>query len=234
VSRRRRAFTLIEMIVAIVLGMLVLGLLVRQFVIFRRESENPLASMGMEQSTVTLLRTLTRELTETNLQSIRSLPHDSGVVMVSARDDKDNLCFTPQGTVAWKKYVFYQVNDAHSTEVLPAQIQVGSTQVAPVVGELDYDESTTGISVEPTGPPSLSPSAASGRHRVVAHNLLMDKTSGLSGCSVYYLDSSNAPHAFTDKDRGEPVCVNITLMDASGRTGQATVRKLFLQVKPKN
>lgn len=229
---RKLGFTLMEMIVSMALGILVLGVLVTLFFHFRGESEEPLASMDMEQSTLYLMSYLQRELSETNLQSIRSLPNESGVALESARDDKDALSFSAFGTVLWKKFVYFQVKPITPPVALPAKVTVGSAQVTPGQGEMDYDDDTSGVGVEP-GKPGAAPSSSS-HHRVLAHNFFIDTTSHQMGCNVYFPDDAGNPHAFTDTERGEPVCVAITLLDVSSRTGQPTVRKLFMQVKPKN
>jgi hypothetical protein len=211
-----------------------LGVIIRFFFQFSRESESPIASASMEQSTLQVTRWLQRSLSETNLQSIRSLPNDGGVAMESPRDLNDNLCFTGFGTVLWKKFIFFQVKKGSSTVALPPKVLVGSSQITPAVGELEYDEDTSGVAAEPGGPAALTPSGVSARHRVLSNNFLIDTTGNLMGCSVYYPDASGNPQAFTATQRGEPVCVALTLMDLSGRTGKPTVRKLLMQVKPEN
>lgn len=235
---RKRAFTLTELIVVATLGVLVLGVTLRLYFNFRREAERPQASMSMEETTITVVRWLQHDLAETNLQSILSLPNEAGVVMESPRDLNDVLQFNPTtGLVAWQKFLYYEVKENLNPSVpLPSSVMKGSVRVTPGLGRLTCNEAPAGppLPIEPGQPPS-SPAFDSRRSRVLAHNLLIDKGAPALGLAVYFMDPiSNTPRQFTARDRGEPVCVALYMLDISGRTGQATTRTLHLQVKPKN
>ena len=242
-NRKHPGFTLLELIVSMALGLLILGLLISLFIQFRRESEQPLASMDMEQSTIYMMRWLQRELTETNLQSIRTLPNDTGMALESARDavtpNEDRLSFTQIGTVQWKKFVYFQVKPiAAPLTPPPPHVKVGSAILNnPKLGELTCDEDTAGVGIESSKPPLPPPAGLPGRHRVLARNFLVDTTApGSSGFKIYWTDDAGNPQGFGDlpTQRREPVCLALTLMEVSSRTGQPTVRKIFMQVKPKN
>lgn len=225
-SLRRRGFTLMEITIGLFLFSLILLVVYQLFVYFRREMERPQASMSMEQSTLQAMRWLQRDLADTNLQSIRSVPNASnpgaypGLVMESPRDDADHLIMTTFGTVQWKKFIYYQLRPA------PGK---------PGVGLLTYDEDASGVGVEPGAPPTVS-IGASGHHRVLAGNVVLGGPGDHTGLHVFWNDSSGTAHDFDDAPtaRGEPVNVSLTLTDLSAATGKATTRKLLLQVKPQN
>ena len=228
--------TLAELVVASAMGIMVLGVIVMALIQFRRQAESPAAIMSMEQSTFYFMRLLQRDLSETNLQSVRSLPGGTGVVMASPRDLADSLQLNALGLVDWKKFIYYRVAEVTSKVPLPTTVKLGNASVRPGTGELSYDEdySDSRIGAEPRGPGS-SPVLKPGKHRVLAHNMLIDKSNENAGLSVYYVDRlSNAERPFTDTQQGEPVCVAINLMDVSSSTGKPTIRRLLMQVKPKN
>ena len=234
-TQTRTALTLIELIVSIFLGMLIFGLLLRAFFHFRNQSETPLSSMSMEQTTISLMRHLQRDISETNLQSIRTLPNKSGAVMISGRDSSDNLSLTPLGVLQWRKWIYFRVQTITSSVPLPASIQVDGAAVTPTMGELNYDEDNSGITAEAGNPPGLTPPApVAGRHRPLCRNFLVNNAANDMGCHIYFPDSAGNPQDFTDTQRGEPVCVAMKLLEISPRTGKPTVRKIFMQIKPKN
>ena len=235
-SRKSPAFTIFETIIACALAILAFGLMISAFISFRRQSETPLASMNMDQSTIQILRWFQREISETNLQSIRSLDKENGVILESARDTSDNLTFNPFGGLAWKKFVYFQVKNLStpSSVPMPPTVKVGGTTInGPQLGELNYDEDPAGVGVEASQPTSLTPASNPGRHRLLGRNFLIENPNKM-GCFVYYNDNAGNPQLFTDTQRGEPVCVALTLMEVSGSTGKPTIRKIFLQIKPKN
>lgn len=221
---KQSAFTLAELIVASFIGLLALGVLVQAFIMFNRQSETPLASMSMEQSTLYVMRMLQRDIGETNLQSIRSLPNAGGFVLESPRDNRDFLKFSDFGAVQWQKFVSYRVQPAKSQSNAPRGI---------TLSELVYDETTAGVRTCPSFAPDVPFGTPSpGRQRAVAHNVA---AGGGKGCDVYFPDpTSGQPTPFDGTRRGEPVCVHLSLLDISSRTGKATTRELFMMVKPRN
>ncbi|MHB2016008.1 MAG: hypothetical protein ACYCW6_03570 [Candidatus Xenobia bacterium] len=171
---------------------------------FRRSAERPRAMMAMEEGTFGVLSRLTRDLGETNLQSIRTA--SGTLVMESPRDDQDHLCMSPFGTVQWKKYAYYQLQPD---------------------GHLTCDDSANGVTVEPAGPPSMT-TAKSRHYRVLANHVSEFKVfwTDAHGNPQDFGDAATA--------RGEPVVVQLTLTDVSQSTGKATVRHVGVQVKPQN
>lgn len=225
-SRRpRRGYTLIEMAVGLFLITVVLLTIYQLFVYFRREAEHPLAATGIEQTSLQIVRWLQRDLSETNLQTIRSAPNSTrheypALVMESPRDDQDRLTMTGFGVVQWKKYLYYQLSP------IPGRTDVG---------QLTYDEDSGGIGVEPGGPPGLTVAAGS-HHRVLANNVVIGHPGEHVGFYPYWKDSGGTPRDFEDAatSRAEPVVVELTLQDASTATGKKTVKRFQVQAKPQN
>jgi hypothetical protein len=215
-----------EITIGLFIGLLVLGVLYQLFVYFRKEVERPQAAMTVEQSTLTLLRWLQRDIADTNLQSIRSLPNASNptalpaLIMESPRDDVDHLVMSSFGTVTWKKFVYYQLQ--------PVPGKSG-------VGQLVYDERTDGVEIEP-GKPALLTTGSTSHHRVLATDLVVGTPGDHTGFRACWLDGSGGAHDFDDAatTRAEPVVVFMTLSDTSGSTGKKTTRQLELRVKPQN
>jgi hypothetical protein len=231
---------MVEVMIASFIAALVMYSVYLMFNSFRSGGANAHAQMNMEESTFAALSRLQRDLTETNLQSIRSnatnLPC---LAFESARDDGDKLTMTAFGIVKWTKFVFYQM------EAMPG--------TNPPRGQLTYDDTITGVVAEPSAPPSF-PLAAGLHHRVLGQNfvlgppgshtvtLKMNAVRGpmsedvVAGFYPYWLDSTNTKHDFGDgaTDRGEPVHVDMALIDYSPNTGQPTVRVLSIEVKPQN
>lgn len=251
----RRGFTLAEVIVAGFIAVAMTGVIIWSFLQFRRGSEQPMATMTMEQSTMQIVRWLQRDLAETNLQTIRTLEGESGVVFESPRDKNDQLKMQDMGVVHWQKHVFFWVNPRTDQPPLPAKVQVGSETITSFgLGELRYDEvflaspgggavvglepaAPTGTFVALNGPPS---GADPERTKVLGRNFLVNKTANLRGLAVFWRDANGAPQPFANNGapgtvtRGEPVVVQMTFLDISPSTGQPTVRQLELVVKPKN
>jgi prepilin-type N-terminal cleavage/methylation domain-containing protein len=224
---RKRGFTLIEVLVGIFIGGIILTVIYELFILFGREAERPMASMTIEQSSLTASRWISKDLAETNLQSIRSYPSTANknvypaLIMESARDiNDDKFQMSAFGTPAWKKFVYYQVE---------------KSSTKPGVGDLTYDEDATGVGVEPGGP-SVFPAPHSKKFRVIATDLQLGNPGQHVGMYAYWNDSSNNPHDFesTNAERAEPVNVALTFVDTSPRTGKQTLRKLLLQIKPQN
>lgn len=226
----RRGFTLAEVVVAGALATAMLGVIVYLFFNFSRQAEQPIATMTMDQSTFAVIRWLQRDLAETNLQTIMSLPNESGVIFESPRritDDK--LMFSSFGTVEWQKYVQYQVKPTTTDRPLPQGVQLGA---------LHYDErprqGPEATTPEPSFPTSAITSGVAERHKELGRSFMITDNATRMGLHVYWTDSSNAVRQFTATERGEPVCVMLSLLEVSPRTGQPTIRRVPLQVKPRN
>lgn len=226
---RRGAFTLAEVLIAGSLATAVLGVIIYLFFNFSRQAEQPLATMSMDQSTFTIIRWLQRDLAETNLQSVMSLPNESGVILETARDIlNDRLIFSPFGTVEWQKYVQYQVKPTTTDKPLPPGVQLGA---------LHYDErprTGTEIQPEPSFPTAAITAGVAERHKELGRMFMISDSGKRMGMSVYWTDPSNVVHQFTATERGEPICVVLSLLEVSPRTGQPTIRRVPLQVKPRN
>lgn len=226
----RKGFTLAEVLIAGALATAVLGVIIYLFFSFSRGAEQPLASMSMDQSTFTIIRWLQRDLAETNLQSVMSLPNESGVVLESARDiTNDRLLFSPFGTVQWTKFVQYQVKPTTTDKPLPEGVQLGS---------LHYDEraltTAEASTPEPAFPAGPITSGVPERHKELGRVFMITDSGKRMGMRVYWTDPSNNAHEFTATERGEPICVVLSLLEVSPRTGQPTIRRVPLQVKPRN
>jgi hypothetical protein len=217
-------------LIAGALATAMLGVMVYLFFSFSKQSEQPLATMSMDQSTFTVVRWLQRDLAETNLQTIRSLPNESGVIMESARSlTNDQLMLSPFGTVDWQKYVQYQVKPTSTERPLPQGVQLGA---------LHYDERARSANEaqtpEPSFPDGPITSGIPERHKELSRSFMITDNATKLGLAVYWVDSSNAVRQFTATERGEPVCVMMSLLEISPRTGQPTIRRVPLQVKPRN
>ena len=214
---RERAYTLTEVVVASFMAVLVLGTILELFAYFRKTAEAPIASMDAEQATLAAIRWLQRDLAETNLQSIRSQSAAGQVAFESPRDAIDHLCLSDVGTVQWKKFVYYRL------QPFPGH---------PGRYQLLYDESTSGVGVEPSAPPA-APSGASTRSRVLGTWFASPADGGLK---VTWADSGGTQHDFGDSaaQRGEPVTVSFVLQTTSDATGKQTQRSVLFHARPQD
>ncbi|MBS2033839.1 prepilin-type N-terminal cleavage/methylation domain-containing protein [bacterium] len=121
----RRGWTLLEMLVVASLASLLLLMITGLHSRVQSQSQEPLQLVEHEQVGQYVLQHLQREIQESNLQSLRSLP--DGFICESPRDFQDVIRFNDFGTVNWQKFVRYQV----------------------ICGELVVDQSDSGLSLEP-------------------------------------------------------------------------------------
>ncbi|MFN8610242.1 MAG: type II secretion system protein [Vulcanimicrobiota bacterium] len=146
VSLRRRGWTLVEMLVVASLATLMVVLMTGLRGQMQSQSQEPLQLVEQEQTGQYVLQLLQRDLLETNLQSLRSLP--DGFICESPRDFQDVIRFNDFGTVSWQKFVRYQLEG----------------------GELVLDQSDSGLTLEPGQAPDPFPAIAQYR-RVLARDL---------------------------------------------------------------
>lgn len=112
--RRKRGFTLIEMIVYFALSVAALGILLSLFTVLRRTNDHTYAQYLVSGNMATTMRMLRKELQATALASITSYGKNSGEApgfsCVSAYDDKGEFTLGAYGTPHWQKHVYYTLD----------------------------------------------------------------------------------------------------------------------------
>lgn len=114
--RRKRGFTLVEIIVYSVLALLLLGLISSLLVLSRRNYEATSSSYLVGRDAEVAIRWLRTELQETALTSLRVYPSPDnsseapGMSLLSARDPSKGFTVTPYGAPDWSREVFYTLD----------------------------------------------------------------------------------------------------------------------------
>lgn len=113
----KRAFTLIEVLIASFIGLLVVGAALALFAVTTRDVDQAQASYGLEQIIVSALKPLQTDLRYSTIASIATYPQDEetssdldrGVSMLSAEPlgESGSVDISRFGTPAWQKHVFY-------------------------------------------------------------------------------------------------------------------------------
>lgn len=119
---RSRGVTLIEMIVAMGVALVVMTCAYALYRENRLMLEKPRASYSLQDDLLAGTRWIQRDLSETNLLSIRTFPNSSapdeppGMAMLSPRSAIDEvLVLSEYGGVRWQKYIYYTLEPVDAT-----------------------------------------------------------------------------------------------------------------------
>jgi Tfp pilus assembly protein PilW len=249
VSRKRRGTSLIELVIAMFISLLILGATYELFVNQHRLAERPRASMAVQEGMAQAVRWLQKDLSETNLQTIRTYTSTSdggpGLSMESPRhmESPDRLEMGTLGIVKWQKFVYYTLiprADGYGTgRLVRREGDIAANVASPPAGDPQHR-----IPVASSNPPSTASCAAS-RERTLAQNVMLayGKAPTLTlgpqgGFYVYWPDFSSGAspkeQLFTDTLRGEPVLVQLYFKDHSPTTGRETVLTYRMSITPRN
>ncbi len=111
----KRAMTLVEFLVAMVLGLLVFLIALTVFVKVRKTGYSASSAFVLGQDSALGFQTLRQDLADTSLQSIRveanPTPNDNRawLNMAAARDAEGQLLITPAGVPGWNQRVCYRL-----------------------------------------------------------------------------------------------------------------------------
>ncbi len=113
---KNRGFTLTEVIIAMVMGMIILSTIIMIFSYSSRAYDYASFSFSISRETSEAIQWLRKELTETSLGSIRVYPSKQfpaekpGFSFASAYDpDLGGFQFSEAGTPRWDRFVFYSL-----------------------------------------------------------------------------------------------------------------------------
>lgn len=248
-ARRPRGVTLIEMLVAMVVALLIVGCTLYLFLQSKYDMERPRASYSVQEDALSVARWLQNDLTETNLQSVASFPNAKyaaeppGLSFESPRSLADNtLMVSTFGNVSWSKYVYYTLQ--------PVDAQVGnlirkegplSDQPAPV----DAAHHIPQMSGLPPTQGGTSQPGANTTSRIVAHNVILPNASipgvkpnpwdqyGGFKVSTGALGGAQVPLT-GDPIVEAPIQIDIWVREISPSTQRVTVHGLRLDILPRN
>ena len=109
-SGRSRAFTLVEVLIASSLFFVIFGLATRAFVFHSRYVKRVAARSSLQNRAIFLSNTLSRELSETNVEAV-FLDPGRGLVFPQPRDLNGTLSFGNDGEILWSRFSCYQTVD---------------------------------------------------------------------------------------------------------------------------
>lgn len=170
--KRGRGVTIIEMVVAMGVAMIILA---SAYILYRENRlllEKPRAAFSVQDDLMAATRWLERDLSETNLLSVRAFPNAAnpdeppGLSLLSPRRRYDEaLVLSEYGGVRWQKYVYYTLE--------PVDGITGN--LVRVEGDLTDQPSPLDAGHRMPMPSGKTPSRGGdgATRRVVAHNLLL-------------------------------------------------------------
>ena len=241
---------MIELVVAMFIFILIMGATFYLFVGGRRQAQRPAAAMRIQESLAQIVRYLQSDLTETNLQTVRTFPEGGGgtpgLSLESPRrmggtamdPIPDQLSVSSVGQVNWYKYVYY----ATVYNGAPSYTCTLIRKEGPLTDQPSHPDP---LGLIPVASP-LDPQWASGdakRTRTLATNVVapsltipgVGPTGTYGGFKVYFRNTSgDHPFRNTINDRDAPVRVDLMLADTSPETGKLTVLRHTLVITPRN
>lgn len=179
----RRGVTIIEMVVAMGVAMIILA---SAYILYRENRlllEKPRTSFSVQDDLMAAMRWLERDLSETNLMSVRAFPNAAnpdeppGLSLISPRRRYDEaLVVSEYGGVRWQKYVYYTLE--------PVDGVTGN--LVRIEGNLTDQSSPLDGGHRMPMPSGMTPSRGgdSTTRRVVAHNVLLTSPQIPAGAPV--------------------------------------------------
>jgi prepilin-type N-terminal cleavage/methylation domain-containing protein len=255
-----RGFSLIEVLIAMFLSGLILYVVYSMYVHSRNQVERPMATSAIETTSMTLQRWLQDDLSEVNIQTLRTFPNTDnpseppGMSFESPRttgdsNPPDELRFGKFGVPLWQKYVYYTLkarsDNPQMGELIRCEMKLNEGNPSPVDGTYLMPMASTVL------PSAASGSTAQKTRRVLAGDLMLPNQTishaeiaslgvgNHGGFEVFWLKNPAAlgAHTYYDdnpQDRGNPVYIDAVLHDVSPRTGKDTVFRLSMRVKAQN
>jgi type II secretory pathway pseudopilin PulG len=233
---RRKAFTLVELVIYMFLMVVLLGIVFRMAIVNRRQMEKPAAGFRAVQTFLSLQSILNRDLQETDLSTVRIYPNPRfpgappGMSLASPRGLADDAVkMTPQGGVLWQKIIYYYV--------MPDPSRPGTGRLVRKEGLVPGLPSTKPVAS------AFEPSVAGfdrGRRRFVATNILLANQEipqlKLSlgrhgGFEAVFMDGEGKTSpAYTP--RHPLIVLNLTVREISPATGKPTVMRYQVRACP--
>jgi len=236
--KRQGGVSLIELSIYMFLLVVVLGIVFRMAILNRRQIEKPAASFRIQQDLLSVQEILRRDLTETNLSTVRIFPNPDfpdappGMSLISPRGIKDDEIQTTQfGNPYWQKIIYYTLEKDPDRQG---------------VGRLVRKENV--IAGLPSAQPKASPEEPSKAdydpetRKVVARYVLLPNQKvpqlGLDlkeqgGFEVFFMDP-DGNRSITDSQNHPIVGIDLFLREISSSTGETTVMKYPVRVYPRH
>lgn len=234
-----RGVTIIEMLIAMGVAMIILSCAYVMYRGNRALLEKPRAAYSVQDDLMAGARWLTRDLSETNLVTVRAYPNAAasdeapGLSLLSPRKPTDDgLVLSEYGGVRWQKYIYYTIErvDETSGNLVRFEGPLSDQQGSP-------DPEHRIPLASPRAPSKVS---AGVNRRVVARHLRfpqMQQGAGASsaGFSAALLDTSGARLPL-DGSALVDGCVQIDLgvSEMSTATGKTTSLDTQLIITPRN